>query len=370
MKIPFLDLKLQYLNLKDEIDKSIAEVIDQTSFIGGEQVSKFANEFSSSYGVEKTVPLANGTDALYIAMKMLGIGPGDEVITTATSWISTSETISQTGAKPVFVDIDEYFTIDARKIESQINKNTKAIIPVHLYGQMCDMNEIMRISLKYNISVIEDCAQSHFSELDNKLAGSWGKCGTFSFYPGKNLGAFGDAGTLITNDIDFAEKCRIYASHGAPVKHNHIMEGINSRMDTIQAAVLRVKLNHIKNWTESRIEISNIYMNLLSDIDEIELPMVRSNSKHTFHVFAIRTSMRDELKSYLKERGIPSQIHYPFAMPFMPAYKDHHQDKTLFVNAKLHQETELSLPIFPEMTKEQVEYVSTIIHDFFKKTII
>ena len=150
MKIPFLDLKLQYLNLKDEIDKSIAEVIDQTSFIGGEQVSKFANEFSSSYGVEKTVPLANGTDALYIAMKMLGIGPGDEVITTATSWISTSETISQTGAKPVFVDIDEYFTLDVKKIESQINNNTKAIIPVHLYGQMCDMNEIMRISLKYN----------------------------------------------------------------------------------------------------------------------------------------------------------------------------------------------------------------------------
>lgn len=365
MKVPFLDLKQQYLNHKEEIDNAMNKVLLNTSFIGGEDVSKFSDEFSSLYGVKKTIPLANGTDALYIAMKMLGIGPGDEVITTATSWISTSETISQTGATPVFVDIDEYYTIDVNKIEGAITANTKAIIPVHLYGQMCDMEGVMAIAKKHNLEVIEDCAQSHFSSLNGVKAGLWGKCGTFSFYPGKNLGAFGDAGALISNDVDFAEQCRIYASHGAPVKHNHIMEGINSRLDGLQAAILRVKLNYILDWTNKRVEIGNYFIEKLKEVSEIQIPRVRENSVHSFHVFALRVPNREQLISFLGDRGVPTQIHYPFAMPFMPAYKNHHQSKDLFENAKIHQEQELSLPIFPEMTQEQMDHVVNSVKEFY-----
>jgi dTDP-4-amino-4,6-dideoxygalactose transaminase len=367
MKIPFLDLKLQYHNLKIEIDNAISQILETSSFIGGKPVSKFSENFSNLYGVKKTIPLANGTDALYIAMKMLGIGADDEVITTATSWISTSETISQAGATPVFVDIDDYYTIDAEKIEDFITTKTKAIIPVHLYGQMCDMEKIMKIANKYDLKVIEDCAQSHFSELNGIKAGLWGKCGTFSFYPGKNLGAYGDAGALISNDEEFAEICRIYASHGAPTKHNHIMEGINSRLDTIQAAILNVKLPHILKWTEDRINVARKYSELLSNIEEIQLPKTRNSSKHSFHVYAIKLSQRDELMDYLKVKGVPTQIHYPFAMPFMSAYKSHRQDKSLFQNAKEHQNKELSLPIFPEMSDSQIDYVSNCIKSFFKK---
>lgn len=366
MNVPFLDLKQQYLNLKVEIDEAINDVIMNTSFIGGDHVKLFSEEFSRLYGVNSTIPLANGTDALYIAMKMLGIGPGDEVITTATSWISTSETISQTGATPVFVDIDEYYTINVSKIENAITEKTRAIIPVHLYGQMCDMEGVMTIAKKYNLEVIEDCAQSHFSALNGVKAGLWGKCGTFSFYPGKNLGAFGDAGAMISNDENFAEKCRIYASHGAPEKHNHIMEGINSRLDGLQAAILRVKLKYILDWTEKRIEIGNHYINNLKGVSDIQIPKVRENSLHSFHVFALRVPNRMELMSFLKEKGVPTQIHYPFAMPFMPAYKNHHQTKEQFINAKIHQEQELSLPIFPEMSTNQVGYVCESIMNFYK----
>lgn len=367
MNIPFLDLKLQYHNLKSEIDNAIQDILETSNFIGGEPVKQFSEGFSNLYGIKNTIPLANGTDALFIAMKMLGIGSGDEVITTATSWISTSETITQTGATPVFVDIDDYYTIDVEKIEGAITKKTKAIIPVHLYGQMCDMEFIMNLARRYNLEVIEDCAQSHFSKINDKFAGLWGKCGTFSFYPGKNLGAYGDAGALISNDSEFSERCRIFASHGAPVKHHHIMEGINSRLDTLQAAILNVKLPHILEWTQNRINVAIRYIEGLSEISEIKLPKVRPDSEHTFHVFAIRVRNRDHLIQYLKENGIPTQIHYPFAMPFMEAYKHHHQIKSLFENARKHQEEELSLPIFPEMTNEQVDYVINTIKKYFYK---
>jgi dTDP-4-amino-4,6-dideoxygalactose transaminase len=365
MNIPFVDLKAQYESIKGEIDAAIATVLENTSFIGGKNVSDFKANFENFYGVDYCVPCANGTDALYIAMKMMGIGIGDEVITTASSWISTSETISQTGARPVFIDIDKYYTIDPTKIEAKITSKTKAIIPVHLYGQMCDMPAIMAIAKRHNLKVIEDCAQSHLSSLDQKMAGLWGDAGTFSFYPGKNLGAYGDAGCLITNSEKLAIDCKRYANHGALVKHEHEIEGINSRLDGLQAAVLNVKIPHLKKWTAERERVGNSYLELLSDLAEIQLPLLRPNSSHSFHVFGIKVNERTKLQEFLKEKGVPTQIHYPRAMPFMKAYE--HQGATIadFPNSFDLQEKELSLPIFPEMTNEQITKVCDSIKEYF-----
>lgn len=365
MNIPFVDLKAQYHSIKEEIDAAIADVMENTAFIGGLHVSKFANQFEDIYGVENCVPCANGTDALYIGLKTLGIGPGDEVITTASSWISTSETITQTGARVVFVDIDEFNTIDPSKIEAVITKRTKAIIPVHLYGQMCDMNAIMEIAKKNNLFVIEDCAQSHFSSFDGILAGVRGEFGTFSFYPGKNLGAYGDAGCIITGDDSLAAKAKMFANHGAKIKHQHQIEGINSRLDGLQAAILSVKLKYILDWTSERERVALAYNHLLSGVDEIEMPKVRPGSRHTYHVYGIRTNERDDLRDYLKEKGIPAQIHYPYALPLMPAYSYLGHNTDDFPAAYNLQNTELSLPIFPEMTQDQIQVVAQAIKEFY-----
>lgn len=365
MTIPFVDLKAQYISIKEEVKDAIDYVLENTIFIGGKPVADFKKGFEELYGVNHCIPCANGTDAIFIVLKMMGVGPGDEVITTATSWISTSETITQAGAKPVFVDIDEFFTIDVTRIEAAITPNTKAIIPVHLYGQMAHMPAIMEIAKKYKLKVIEDCAQSHFSEINGTRAGLFGDAATFSFYPGKNLGAYGDSGCIITNNSDLAEKCTMYAKHGALVKHHHIIEGINSRMDSIQAAILNVKLNYIIDWTAARQRIAAMYDSGLASINDITTPRVRPNGKHTYHVYAIRIDRRDALMSYLKAQGVSTQVHYPKAMPFMPAYDYLHLDKSEFKNAKSHQEQELSLPIYPEMKEEQVAYVIQCIKNFF-----
>lgn len=368
MNIPFVDLKAQYKSIKSEIDAAIAAVIEETSFIGGKHVKSFEKNFAEAYGVKHCVSCANGTDAIYIIMKMLGIGEGDEVITTAGSWISTSETISQTGATPVFVDIEkDYFTIDVSKIESKINSKTKAIIPVHLYGQMADVERISEICKKYNLHLIEDCAQSHFSEQNGIKAGLRGIAATLSFYPGKNLGAYGDAGALITNDDKLAEKCRMYANHGALVKHQHQMEGINSRLDGMQAAILNAKLPHINRWTEARIRCAALYSQLLADIPEICLPKVRTNSRHTFHLYVVRLNKRDELAQWLKNNGIETAIHYPTPLPLLPAYKYLNYTREDFPVASEYQHQILSLPIFPELTEESVKYVTDSIRSFFRK---
>jgi dTDP-4-amino-4,6-dideoxygalactose transaminase len=361
MNIPFVDLKAQYLSIKDEVKVAMDFVLENTMFIGGKPVDDFKNGFEKLYGVKHCIPCANGTDALFISMKMLGITTGDEVITTASSWISTSETITQAGAKPVFVDIDEFYTIDVSAIEAAITPRTKAI--------MADMPSIMKIAEKHKLHVIEDCAQSHFSSIDNKRAGLWGDIATFSFYPGKNLGAYGDAGCIITSNDELAEKCTMYAKHGALKKHHHIIEGINSRLDTLQAAVLNVKLKYIIDWTASRKRIGELYLNGLKDIPDLVLPKMRDKGEHTFHVFAIRVKQRDELRAFLKENGINCQIHYPKAMPFMPAYDYLNLNKADFKKAKEHQEEELSLPIYPEMTDEQVYYVIKQVKAYFNESI-
>ncbi len=366
MNIPFVDLKSQYKSIKKDVDSAIERIISNTAFIGGEEVKSFEREFSNLYGTKHCVSVGNGTDSLFIIMKMLGIGPGDEVITPANSWISSSETITQTGAKPVFVDIEEdYFTMDPNLLEGLINKNTKAIMPVHLFGQMCDMNQILDIANRHGLYVIEDCAQSHFSELENKRAGLFGDAGSFSFYPGKNLGAYGDAGAIITENDELAQKCTMYARHGALKKHEHKIEGINSRLDGLQAAILRVKLPHILNWTDKRIKNAELYDNYLKEIDSISIPKVRPGSVHSFHLYVIRAKNRDGLADYLKENGVQNAVHYPRILPNLPAYTYLKHTEEDFPVARKYEGEILSLPMYPELNEHQIKYVATQIKNFY-----
>lgn len=366
MNVPFVDLKAQYHSIKNEIDKAISTVIEEASFIGGNPVSEFENKFKKLYGVDHCIGVANGTDAIYITLKMLGIKEGDEVITVANSWISTSETITQTGARPVFVDIDPAsYTIDPNLIEEKITSRTKAIIPVHLYGQAAHINFIKDLCAKHGLHLIEDCAQSHFSEENNRKVGTYGVAATFSFYPGKNLGAYGDAGAIITNDTALAQQMRMFANHGALKKHEHRMEGINSRLDSLQASILSAKADHILNWTQQRIDHAKKYSDLLKKVEGIITPSVRENTRHTFHLYVIRTSQRDELKKYLESHSISVAIHYPRALPNLPAYSYLGHKPNDFPVATKYQSEILSLPLFAELTNTQIEYVCEKIQSFF-----
>jgi dTDP-4-amino-4,6-dideoxygalactose transaminase len=368
MHVPFVDLKAQYHAIKKEIDDAILAVIQKTAFIGGPFVKTFESDFAEAYGAKHVIACANGTDSLYIIMKMLGIGKGDEVITAANSWISSSETITQTGARPVFVDVHpEYFSLDENKLEEKISGKTKAVIAVHLQGQVCEIEKIKSICEKRGIALIEDCAQSHFSEFKGNRAGLFGIAGSFSFYPGKNLGAYGDAGCIITNDDALAEKCRIYAQHGALIKHQHVMEGINSRLDGLQAAILSVKLRHLGSWTEKRIENAALYNKYLAGIDGIELPVQRPETKHTWHLYVIRTKKRDQLAQWLSENGIETSVHYPTALPNMPAYQYLGYKPEDFPIATSLQNMILSLPMFPELTKEAIMHIADLIKIFVKQ---
>lgn len=368
MKIPFVDLKAQYNTIKPEIDEAIESVINNAAFIKGDFVEQFEKEYANKYGIKHCISCGNGTDALFIAQKMLGIGPGDEVITSASSWISTSESISLTGAKPIFVDIEEdYYTIDPKKIEEKISAKTKAIIPVHLYGQCAEMDTILEIADKYNLFVIEDTAQAHFAEYKGRLAGAMGDVGTFSFYPGKNLGAYGDAGAIITNDDELATRMRMFANHGALKKHFHKMEGINSRMDGMQAAILRIKLKYINQWNKERKNVAKKYSELLKDIEHIETPKERSEAKHVYHVYCTRSKFRKKICETLNECGISYTQHYPTALPFLEAYQYLNHSPEDFPIAYKQQDEILSLPIFPELTNDQIYYVCNSIKDTISK---
>lgn len=368
MEVPFVDLKIQYHHLKKQIDATINNVIEETAFIGGKYVKAFEDKFAQKYGVNHCISCANGTDSLYIIFKMLGIGGGDEIITVANSWISSSETITQCGATPVFVDIDtDYYTIDTEKIEEKITSKTKAILPVHLYGQVCAIEKIKAIAERHGLYLIEDCAQSHFSEYRGKKAGLFGIAASFSFYPGKNLGAYGDAGCIITNDNDLAVKFKMYARHGSLVKHDHKMEGINSRMDGLHAAILSLKLDYIDKWTADRIRNAELYDHLLKDNPHIVLPAVRPGSKHTYHLYVIRAKQRKQLQQYLKEAGIETAIHYPTPLPFMEAYAYLGHVPEDFPVSHSYKEEILSLPLFPELTEEQITYIVHKIKEFYGK---
>jgi dTDP-4-amino-4,6-dideoxygalactose transaminase len=366
MKVPFVDLHAQYLTIKPEIDAAIAEVIAESAFIRGAQVDAFEQAWAQTVGVKHCVSCANGTDALYIAMRGLGIRPGDEVITTAHSWISTSETVTQAGGQVVFCDTDsDTFTIDAALIESKISPRTVGIIPVHLYGQAADMGAIMGIAKKHNLWVIEDCAQAHLARYHGQLVGTFGNAATFSFYPGKNLGAYGDAGCIVTNDSRLADWMTTFARHGG--KGDHVMEGINSRMDGLQGAVLNVKLPHLHAWTEARRSVAARYDELLRGIGDIVTPKVAAGREHVYHLYVIRTAHRDGLKKHLTDVGVSTVLNYPKALPFYPAYSYLGSTPEDFPVAYSNQSRILSLPIYPEVPEEMSEYVAEKIVNFFAR---
>jgi dTDP-4-amino-4,6-dideoxygalactose transaminase len=366
MKIPFVDLHAQYLSIQSEIDAAIAEVIAESAFIRGPHVDRFEQNWATTLGVKHCVSCANGTDALYIAMRALGVKPGNEVITSSHSWISTSETITQAGGRVVFCDTDyDTFAIDPALIEARITSATVGIIPVHLYGQPADMDAIMAIARKHNLWVIEDCAQAHTAKYKGRMVGTFGNAATFSFYPGKNLGAYGDAGCIVTNDDHLADWAAAFARHGG--KGEHVMEGICSRMDGLQAAVLNVKLAHLPAWTQARRRVAAHYDNLLSDVADVITPKVAPDRDHVYHLYVIRSEKRDGLRRHLTDAGVATVLNYPKALPFYPAYAYLGHNPSDFPVAYANQSRILSLPIYPEITDEMIEFVVDQIQTFLAR---
>lgn len=363
MNIPLMDLSGSYEDIYEEVSNKIKYCIDNTSFIGGIEVQNFEKEFASYCDSKYAISCGNGTDALILALKSLGIGKGDTVVTVPNTFIATTEAITSVGASIKFVDINEKtFTMDPQKLEILIKKNSnddniKAIIPVHLYGQMADMDPIKEIADKYNLKIIEDSAQAHGATYKDKNPGYYGNIATFSFYPGKNLGAFGDAGGVITNDEKISNNLRMLANHGRVEKYEHSIEGYNSRLDTIQAAVLRVKLKYLDKWTNLRKQKVDIYNDFLSGLESIETPVERNNSKHVYHVYVIRVKNRDMIRKKLKEKGISTGIHYPIPLHMQKAYNYlNYKEGDFPITEKTSQEI-LSLPLWPEISYEQIERI-------------
>lgn len=362
--VPFNDLALHHSRLQPAINDAFARLLRDSSFIRGAEVDAFEREWAARLGVKHCVSCGNGTDALYVTMRALGVKPGDEVITTAHTWIATSETITQTGARVVFCDTDDAtFTISPEQIAAKITPKTVGIIPVHLYGQAADMGPIMALAAKHNLWVIEDCAQSHLAQYRGQIVGTIGTAATFSFYPGKNLGAIGDAGGLVTNRDDVAEFATLFARHGG--KGDHQIEGINSRMDGLQGAVLRIKLPHLDAWTAERQRIASQYDAALKGVGDIVTPVIGEGRTHVYHLYVIRTQRRDALRKHLKDHGVETVLNYPKMLPFYPAYAYLGHTPEQFPVSYRHQQEILSLPIFPEMTETQQDHVVSAIRSFF-----
>src|SRR5436305_10889661 len=365
MSVPYADLQLQYLSIKREIDDAIAGVIRDNAFIRGPYVDAFEQQFASAADVKHCVSCANGTDALYLAMSALRVQPGDEVITTAHSWISTSAMITHAGATVVFADTDgATFTIDPAAIEAAITPRTVGIIPVHLYGQPADMDAIMAIARKHKLWVIEDCAQAHLARYKGQQVGTFGAAATYSFYPGKNLGAMGDAGAVVTNDGTLAEHMTMLARHGGLTKHQHHIEGINSRLDGLQAAILSAKLPHLPGWTSARQQAARIYDADLNQIAEVVVPQVAADRTHVYHLYTIKHPRRDALAAHLNAHGVQTAINYPVALPFVPAYSRFGHRPEQFPNVYRDQSKILSLPMFAEITPEQQRTVIELVRKF------
>lgn len=356
MKIEFVDLKAQYASIKTEMDAAIADVLANSAFIGGAQHKAFEQAFGAFIGAKHCIGVGNGTDALFVCFKALGIGPGDEIITVANSFIATSEAISQTGAKVVFVDCNEKtYTIDPALVEKAITPKTKAIVPVHLYGQPADMDPILALAAKHGLKVVEDCAQAHGAVYKGRKIGTIGDMATFSFFPGKNLGAYGDAGAIVTNDDKLGEWARKYANHGRKDKYDHEFEGINSRLDGLQAAILNVKLKHLDKWTERRIAIADKYDKAFAGV--VGVPTRAEGVRHVYHLYVIRLKDREKIQAVLTERGVATGIHYPIPLPSLKAYAYlGHKDSDFPVSDMLRKEI-LSLPIHGSMTDAEVDYV-------------
>lgn len=355
--IPLVDLKAQYATIQPEIDAAIQRVVSRTNFILGEEVDSFEKEFAGFCQANHCVGVASGTAALHLASLACGVEPGDEVITTPHTFIATTEAISQTGAKPIFVDIEpDGYNLDPNRVEAAITPKTKAILPVHLYGQPADMQSILAIARQHKLKVIEDAAQAHGAEYCGQRVGSWGDVGCFSFYPGKNLGAFGDGGAVVTNDAEIAEKVRLLRNHGRRDKYEHLVEGYGERLDALQAAILRAKLPHLDEWNVQRRGHVNCYRKLLSHLP-LSLPNERANTKTVCHLFVIRTKRRDEIQRHLRLRGIETGVHYPIPLHLQPAYRHLGYREGDFPNTEQAVREVLSLPMYPELSDEQISQV-------------
>lgn len=363
--IQMVDLKSQYLRIKPEVDAAIQHVLDSTAFIQGAPVCEFEQQLAQYAGSKYVVSCGNGTDALLVALMALGIGPGDEVITVPFTFVASVEAIALLGAKPVFVDVcEDTFTMDASLLEDAITPKTKAIIPVHLYGQCADMEPILDLAKKRNIKVIEDACQAIgtpyiFSDGTTKQAGTMGDIGCLSFFPSKNLGCYGDGGAMMTDDEALAERLRAICRHGSQVKYHHDYVGVNSRLDTLQAAVLQVKLRHLDDYIAKRRAAAHYYYEALKEVAWLQLPDIKTNTQHTFHQFTVKVKdgKRDVLKQYLTDKGIPTMIYYPISVHLQPAYRSlGYQEGDFPISERLCKEV-LSLPMHTELTEDQLQYI-------------
>ncbi len=370
MIIRMVDLKTQYERIKPEIDAAIQRVIDSGQFIMGKEVTEFEKAIAQYLKTSHAVGCASGTDALQIALMALDVGAGDEVITTPYTFVATVETITLLGAKPVFVDVEEdTYNIDASKIERLITQKTKVILPVHLYGQPAEMDSILQAAREHNLSIVEDAAQAIGAEYRGRRVGGIGDIGCISFFPSKNLGAFGDAGMMVTNNGELAERLRLISLHGGKKKYAHDVVGINSRLDTLQAAILNTKLKYLEEWHEARRRAAAKYDELLKG-SGVSLPQVRPYNRHVFHQYTIRFKNRDGLSRYLKSKGIPHAIYYPVPMHLQPAYKQlGYREGDFPVSERLSREV-LSLPMHTELTVAQLEYIATAIREFVQEKVV
>lgn len=362
--VKFLDLGKQYKTIKSEINEAIFDIVANASFVGGNAVKQFEQEFASFHEGKHAIGVGNGTDALEIAIEALGLPKGSEVIVPANSFIASSEAVTRSGHKVVFCDCNiENYTIAIDDLERKITKETRAIIVVHLYGHPCDMDAVIDLATKYTLRVIEDCAQAHASQYKGRKVGFIGDIGTFSFYPGKNLGAYGDGGAIVTNDDELAQKCRMIANHGRIGKYDHVFEGRNSRLDALQAAVLSVKLKRLSEWTESRRRVASIYYEVLDGLEGIVLPQSEDWAFHVYHLFVIRTSRRDELKEFLSDHKIETGVHYPISLPLLDAY-EHLKNDDDFVANRLGKNL-LSLPMGDHLSDTDAYVVAEKVKQFF-----
>jgi dTDP-4-amino-4,6-dideoxygalactose transaminase len=364
MKVPFVDLKAQYFSIKEEIDSAILDVLANTAFILGKAVGDFEQEFAKTHNVKFCYGVSSGTDGNHLALWALNIKQGDEVIIPVNTFIATAWGATLCRAKPVFVDCEEdSYNIDPGKVEAKITPRTKAIVVVHLYGQPADMDPLREIAKKHNIVLVEDCAQAHLAEYKGKKVGGLSRAASFSFYPGKNLGAYGEGGAVVTDDPELASKFKMMRDHGTSTKYYHDSEGHNYRMEGIQGAVLGVKMRYINKWTEARRQHALAYTSLLKDADGIVTPREMAYAKHVYHLYVIRTKNRDKLQKHLDGKGIATGLHYPVPLHLQKVFKDLGYHKGDFPIAERVAEEMLSLPMYPELTDEQIHYVCDAIKE-------
>jgi len=362
--VEFLDLHHQYISIKKDIDDAIKSVIDDTSFIGGKYVSKFESEFADYNNVDHCIGVANGTDALEIAIESLSLPRGSEIIVPANSFIASAEAVSRSGCKIVFCDVNhDDYTINLESLKNNISSNTAAIIAVHLYGHPCDMDGINGLAKQFNLKIIEDCAQAHGAEYKDIKVGSLGDIACFSFYPGKNLGAYGDAGAIVTNNEELALFCRMFANHGRAEKYSHNFEGRNSRLDAMQASILSAKLKHLDIWTQYRIDVASVYIEKLCDIHDISLPKTKKMVKHVYHLFVIRYERRDELIRHLNKNNISTGVHYPIALPKQLAFSYLNQNCDDYFACQ-SDSLLISLPIGDHVKEQHINLVVDTVKNF------